>query len=108
MVKNLSQLKKSLVIGSHLQIVENAIKPYHNGEIREIVKIQTNNVKTKKPDDSMIWLDWQKAKNMRFNKDNSIDFLVGEEMRDEWLIEQQKREGKDYWLKIKIINEEGN
>lgn len=101
-VKNLSQLKKYLEIGLQLQIVENAIKPYHNGELRTITKVQSNSVKTKKEDNSESWLEWQRARNMRFNADGSIDFLLGEEMRDEWLIEQQSNEGKDYWLKIKI------
>ncbi|QST02540.1 hypothetical protein IMZ31_24125 (plasmid) [Pontibacillus sp. ALD_SL1] len=72
-----------------MKIVENALKPYHNGEVRTVVKVQSNSVKTEKEDQSESWLDWQKARNMRFNQDGTIDFLLGEEMKDQWLIEQQ-------------------
>lgn len=104
MIKNLTQLKKSLKNGVQYTIVENAIKPQNNGSLRTITKVQSNAVKAYVGNDtnSEIWLYWQKAKEMRFNGDGTIDFLLGSEMKDEWLIEQQAKEGKDYWLKVKF------
>ena len=91
-------MKRNLKVGMKYKIIENAIKPQNNGVVRVIEKIQSNGVKA-----SGVRLYWQKARNMRFNNDNTIDFLLGEEMKDDWLIEQQANEGKDYWLKIEII-----
>lgn len=105
MIKNLSQLKKTLDVGMQYKILENAFKPYNNGLVREISKVQSNGVNAwdNRDHKSGTFLFWQKAKNMRFNEDGTIDFLLGEEMNDLWLIDQQAKENKDYWLKIKVI-----
>lgn len=96
---NLSQVKKYLKVGMKYRIIENAIKPQNSNNIRVVEKVQTNSIKG-----SGVWLEWQKARNTRINEDNTIDFLLGEEMKDEWLIDQQKKENKDYWLKIEILD----
>lgn len=102
MIKNLAQLKRKLQVGSEYQLVENALKPERNGEIRTITRVQTNSI-IHENNGKEWFLDWQKAKNMRFNDDNTIEFLTGEKVRDKWLIDEQAKSGKDYWLKIKVL-----
>lgn len=105
MIKTLAQLKKTLICGSQYQIVENAFKQYNNGIVRKVTQVQSTNIKGVSGEaNTETYLYWQKAKNMRFNQDGTIDFLLGEEMSDEWLIKQQVEQGKDYWLKIKVIS----
>lgn len=88
MIKNLSQFKKWLQKGNKIQFVENTIKPeMANGQIREVNKVQTNSFTTLvNGKDS--WLDFPKAKEIKFNEDQTIDFL--------------DKQGK-YWLKIKPV-----
>ncbi len=98
MFKNLSQLKKYLKKGMQYEVVENAIKPQNSGAIRTIKKVHTNSI-----EGDGVWLYWQKAKDTRINEDGTIDFLMNSEIVDKWTIEQQTKENKDYWLKLKII-----
>lgn len=102
-IKNLSQMKKWAMVGSKIEIVENAIIPENNNELRTIEKVQTNAWKTIKPSGKESWLTFQKARNLRFNDDNTVEFLVGEEMSNKRMIEEMEKGGKDYWLKIKLI-----
>lgn len=98
MFKNLNEIKKNIRKGMKFKIIEHAINHQSINKVREIEKVQSNGIKA-----SGVWLYWQKAKNMRFNNDNTIDFLLGEEVKNKWLIEKQAKEGKDYWLKIRFI-----
>lgn len=41
-IKNLSQLKKSIKIGTEFHIIEHYVRPEYNGQTRKISKVQTN------------------------------------------------------------------
>lgn len=101
--KNLSQLKKGIKVGDKLEIMYNAYKDCNIGSKRTVSKVQTNAVNTEKTDGGHSWIYFQKAKEMRFNEDNTIDFLASTEIsRNGWLSEVLEKENKDYWLKIKL------
>lgn len=103
MVENLAQLKRYMQVGTRYQMVENVLKPETNGEIRIVNKVQTNAISALR-NGGDYWLYWQKAKNMRFNSDNTVDFLFGETVNDSWARKEQESQGKDYWLKIKLLD----
>ena len=42
MVRNLNQLKKALTVGAKIEVVKQFFHPIHEGEIREVTKVQTN------------------------------------------------------------------
>lgn len=103
-IKNLSQMKKWAKIGGNVIVLENAIKTYHENSPRKIKVIQTNGWQTEKVNGERFWIYFQRAKNMRFNDDNTVDFILGEQVNDDWVIKQQREQGKDYWLKLKLVD----
>lgn len=104
-VKNLSQLKKWARVGSEIELIENVLKPQNEKELRVIEIVQTNGFKTRRPCGNESWIKFQKASKMRFNEDNTIDFIFGEQVNDKWVKEILDKQGKDYWLKMKLIKQ---
>lgn len=85
MVKNLSQLKKALVLGARFDIVEHFNKPEWTGQKRVVKTVQTNGIYSAiagEPDSPLsnsnygkgIWLAFDKASNWTF--DNGIATYV--------------------------------
>nr|WP_106780835.1 hypothetical protein [Lysinibacillus timonensis] len=75
-IKNISQLKKWLGVGKRIQFLYNAHKPATaQGGIREVVKVQTNGFYTDLNGQPM-WLEYPRAKDVVFNADGTVDFLI--------------------------------
>lgn len=101
-VKTLAEFKRWIKIGKEFIIIENAIKPYHDGSKRVVVDKNGSSICTRNEGDDIVWIRYQKANDMRFNQDNTVDFLLLEDY-DDWLKEERKESGKDFWLKLKLI-----
>lgn len=102
-MKNLAQFKRWVAKGKEIEFVENRFKGA-SAElgVRKINKVQTNAFTTITLNGKDSFLDYPKAKHMKFNDDGTIDFLSCEKMEFEH--EGVTAKEGDMWLKIRPIN----
>lgn len=108
MFKSLAQVKRELNVGSKVMI-KNYMK--EKFEKREVSKVNTTSITTHSPTAKSyrgnmgvdIQLLWQKASETRIIG-SRIQFLANEKNCDVPTLEHLKKQGKDYWLELEVID----